>query len=201
MVSLGVNRIGMEATNPDQIASGGYDFVISSHVLEHVANPIQALWEWVRVLKDDGLFVLVVPHKDGTFDHRRPVTSLHHLIQDFDRKTTEADTTHLEEILALHDLRKDPEAGDFEAFRERSMKNLENRCLHHHVFDTRLAVESVHHVGLQLLSVELSLPYHIVILAQKQKANKETCNDPFRGSVSTPCWSSPFPSDQRNLSR
>ena len=106
-----------EATNLSHIASASYDFVLSSHALEHVANPLQALTESTRVLKEKGLLVLVVPHKDGTFDHRRPVTSLAHLIEDFELQSTEEDLTHLDEILRLHDLSMDPEAGNFEIFK------------------------------------------------------------------------------------
>src|ERR1700674_1991592 len=82
-----------EARKLDHIASATYDFIVSSHVLEHVANPLLALREWTRVLKDEGLLVLVVPHKDGTFDHRRAVTSIDHLVQDFDKKVDEGDMT------------------------------------------------------------------------------------------------------------
>lgn len=187
-----------EATNLSDIASASYDFVLSSHCIEHVANPLLALKEWIRVLREEGLLLLVVPHKDGTFDHRRPVTLLEHLIQDYDRRTTEDDMTHIEEILKLHDLTKDPEAGDFENFKQRSLRNPENRCLHHHVFDTRLAVETVHHMGLQILSVRLFRPYHIFLVAQKLKPGQELKNDRFRGITTVPPWFkySPFPSDR-----
>ena len=30
-----------------------------------------------------GALLLVVPHREGTFDHRRPVTELEHLVADF----------------------------------------------------------------------------------------------------------------------
>jgi SAM-dependent methyltransferase len=186
-----------EATNLTGIASYSCDFVISSHVLEHIANPLQALKEWIRVLKVEGLLVLVVPHKDGTFDRFRPVTTLDHLIHDFQNKTTEADMTHLKEILSLHDLGRDPEAGDFEAFKQRSTQNPENRCLHHHVFNTRLAVDIIHHAGMRILAVETFLPYHIVVVAQKPTVQSQIQNDRFKGMLMRPCWTSPFPSDQR----
>lgn len=163
------NQFVMEATDLNGIRASCYDFVLSSHVLEHVANPLKALNEWVRVLKDEGVLVLVVPHKDGTFDHRRPVTSIGHLIEDFDRNIGEDDLTHLDEILALHDLTMDPEAGDFNSFRDRSLRNVENRCLHHHVFDTRLSVEVLENSGLQILAVEPFRPHNILVVAQKPK--------------------------------
>ena len=113
-----------EASNLQCIEDASYDFVLSSHCIEHLANPLRGLEEWIRVLKKDGLLVLVVPHKDGTFDHRRPVTSLKHLIQDFDSQTDEGDATHLEEILRLHDLSRDPGAVDFQFLKDRSKFNI-----------------------------------------------------------------------------
>ena len=189
------NQYVAEATHLSQIMPASYDFVLSSHTLEHIANPLKALSEWTRVLKENGLLVLVLPHKDGTFDHRRPRTTLAHCIQDFEQQITEADLTHLEEILRLHDLTKDPGAGDFESFKQRSKQNLENRCLHHHVFDTSLAVELVHHIGLQIFAVEVFKPYDIFVVARKPTRGQEVRNEKFRGIDTVPCWHSPFPSD------
>ncbi|GAB2535337.1 methyltransferase domain-containing protein [Rhodanobacter koreensis] len=187
----------VEASCLKGIADASYDFVLSSHCIEHLANPLQGLSEWVRVLKDDGLLVLVVPHKDGTFDHRRPVTTLAHMIQDFDARMQEDDMTHLDEILRLHDLRMDYRAGDLGTFRDRSRRNFENRCLHQHVFDTRLAVEMVDHMGLQLLAVEAFRPMHIALIARKLAHGLVPQNAKFIGETGTPIWRSPFPSDRR----
>ena len=175
-----------EATDLGVIAAGSYDFVLSSHALEHVANPLQALSEWKRVLKDDAVLALILPHRDGTFDHRRPVTALSHLIDDFERNTGEDDLTHLDEILALHDLAMDPQSGGGASFKARSMKNIENRCLHHHVFDTRLAVELVDHMGFQIIAVEGHHPFHIFILAQKPSPGVLVQNEAFTGPSQTP---------------
>lgn len=190
------NQFVAEATRLEVINTGSYDFVLSSHVLEHVANPLSALKEWRRVLKDEGILVLIVPHRDGTFDHRRPVTSMDHLVEDFDRSVGEDDLTHLDEILALHDLTMDREAGDFDTFRERSLKNVENRGLHHHVFDTRLAIEVLNHSGLQIMAVEAFRPYNILLVAQKPNEGRGVDNTEFRGGVSDTFRRSPFASDR-----
>ncbi len=50
-----------EATAMEYIPSGNYDFVLSSHMLEHTANPILALSEWKRLLKDQGMMVILLP--------------------------------------------------------------------------------------------------------------------------------------------
>lgn len=190
------NQYIAEATDLGRFAPSSYDFVLSSHTLEHVANPLLALSEFIRVLKDQGTLVLALPHKDAIFDHRRPVTSLSHLIQDYRQQVTESDLTHLEEIVSLHDLSMDPAAGDSEAFRQRSEKNVENRCLHHHVFNTRLAIEMLHYMGLQLLGAAVILPCDILLVAEKPLPGQQLQNDAFRGIGTAPCWTSPFPSDQ-----
>lgn len=185
-----------DATNLNSISSSSRDFVLSSHTLEHVANPILALAELIRVLKTGGVLVLMLPHKDATFDHRRPVTELSHLVEDFQNQITEKDLTHLEEILKLHDLEKDPGAGSFESFKERSNRNYENRCLHHHVFDTRLAVDLVDYMGLEISHVQAFPPYNILIIARKQSKGKEVTNESIIDLLCSPAWKSPFPSDK-----
>jgi SAM-dependent methyltransferase len=185
-----------EATDLGHIPASSYDFVLSSHTLEHVANPLKALAEWRRVLKDNGIFLLVLPHRDGTFDHRRQVTSLAHLVRDYEEDMGEEDLTHLEEIVALHDFSLDPGAGDMDSFKRRSMRNVENRCLHHHVFDTPLAIETVHHMGFQILHVEPFRPCNILLLAQKPAAGEQLENEKFRRTRPPLQWHSPFPSDR-----
>jgi SAM-dependent methyltransferase len=156
-----------EAVDLNEISSGQYDFVLSSHTIEHIANPVKALHEWIRVVKDNGTLIIIFPHKDGTFDHRREITSLAHMIEDFKKGTDENDLTHLDEILELHDLEMDPQAGTFEEFKSRSLKNFENRCLHHHVFNTYSAVKLIDYVQLKILSAEAVLPHHIIVVARK----------------------------------
>jgi hypothetical protein len=138
----------------------------------------------------------VLPHRDGTFDHRRPVTPLQHLLEDFEQRMAEDDLTHLPEILELHDLRRDPEAGGFQAFKARSERNRENRGLHHHVFDTRLAVELVDHLGLQIQAVESTYPFHIAVLATQLLPGRRPDNADFLSGGAAYRRASPFRSDR-----
>lgn len=140
-----------EASDLGQIKSGSYQFLISSNCLEHVANPLKAVEEWIRVIAPGGYFLLVLPNKSSNFDHRRPITSFEHLLDDYKNNTSEHDLTHLDEILALHDLSKDPAAGDHENFRKRSLDNFNNRGLHHHVFDLPLIEKIFNHFGVSLI--------------------------------------------------
>lgn len=184
-----------EASNLSMIPSGKYDFVLSSHVIEHIANPFKALSEWLRVIKDNGFLVLVAPHKEGTFDHQRPVTTFEHLLKDFECGVGEDDMTHLPEILELHDLKQSPEAGTFEEFKARSERNFENRCLHHHVIDTLLIARILNHLNLQILALEPFMPYDIIAVARKVPSIKVPDNRNFLGRNAVYRLQSPFSSD------
>lgn len=57
------------------------DFVLHSHVWEHLPNPLAALEEWVRVTKHGGFIFAIVPKRNAApADLHRPVTSLAELI-------------------------------------------------------------------------------------------------------------------------
>ena len=193
------NQFIADAVDLDPIASGKYDCVLASHCLEHVANPLLALSEWKRVLKAEGLLVLVLPHKDGTFDWRRPTTSLAHLIDDYRRHTTEDDLTHVPEILALHDLTRDVPAGTPEEFRHRCLNNSDTRAMHHHVFDTQSAISTVDYSGFHIMRVDHLKPCHIFIMAKPRQSGFE--NAAFLGVDADWRRTSPFPSDQFTTER
>ncbi len=59
-------------------ADKSVDFVLASHVIEHVPDPVKALLEWDRVARHH-LF-LVVPHRDRTFDYDRALDPVEHLL-------------------------------------------------------------------------------------------------------------------------
>lgn len=185
-----------DATNLQNIATGEYDFVLSSHVIEHIANPLLALSEWKRVLRENGTLILIVPHKEGTFDHRREVTSLSHLIQDFETNVQEDDLTHLPEILSKHDLSRDLAAGSIDDFTKRSQSNHQNRSLHHHVFDFNLVIDVLDNFGFQLFELEACKPYHLIAIATKLPANRGTDNNVFKSRNAHFRQKSPFKMDR-----
>lgn len=156
-----------EASNLHLIDDGVYDFILSSHSLEHTANPLKVLKECMRVAKPGAAMIVVLPHYRYTFDRRRQPTPLTHMLEDYERGTDEDDRTHLPEILELHDLSRDAPAGSPEQFRARSMRNFENRCLHHHVFDEHNSRELLFTAGLKIAEMEFVKPFHIVMLAHK----------------------------------
>jgi len=133
-----------------------------------MANPIRALLEWRRVLWDGGLLLLILPHRDFTFDWRRPVTSLEHLRGDFERNTPETDLSHVEEVIALHDLSRDVAAGTPEQFEGRCRRNEQFRALHHHVFIPETVARLVMETGFSIVRQDVQA-VHIVTLARKSQ--------------------------------
>jgi SAM-dependent methyltransferase len=156
-----------DATDLSAIADGTYDFLVASHILEHVANPLRALQEFHRVVKPKGSLLIAVPNQLHTFDHRRPMTTFAHLEADLAASTDESDTTHLEEILTLHDLELDKAAGSPEEFRARCLRNREARCMHHHVFDLALLDRSLRYAGFHPLYGTDVWGIHVLIFARR----------------------------------
>lgn len=156
-----------EASDLNRVSDANYEFVLASHVLEHTANPLRALHEWYRVLVPGGTVLVIVPNKFETFDHRRPLTSFEHVEADFLANTQEDDLSHVEEILSLHDLDLDPEAGSEAQFRERCFLNASIRAMHHHVFSAQLLFRMFEYCHLKVLDLMVERPFHIIGLAQK----------------------------------
>jgi SAM-dependent methyltransferase len=79
-------RLALHSAKVDVIAHGdelpfadkSYDFVFSSHVIEHFPDPIRALHEWVRVARR--YVVVIAPHRDRTIDADRPLTTSDELL-------------------------------------------------------------------------------------------------------------------------
>ena len=122
------------------------DFVASSGTVEHLTNPLKALLEWKRILKTGGLMYMSVPYYKKTFDHRRTVTPLSHLIEDYKNNTGLDDTTHTEEALKNFDATKELVYGDFDAWYANYITNPQIYT-HFHVFDKNLVREMMAHLG------------------------------------------------------
>jgi SAM-dependent methyltransferase len=157
-----------EAADLSLIPTNTYDFLLSSHTLEHTANPIKAVLEWIRIVRPGGLLLIVLPDKEHTFDHYRPVTLMEHMIDDFQALRGEDDLTHLDESVRLHDYSMTPEIPDAAAFKARSLENLRNRCLHHHTFTQKSASELIEYLRLDVIEQGAVRP-HICMLVSAQK--------------------------------
>ena len=161
------NQIIADGGDLKEIIDCKYDFILSCHSLEHMANPIKALLEWKRIIKNNSYILLILPHKDKTFDHNRPVTSLEHLIVDFENETGERDKTHFDDVISFHDLSMDSGIENIDQLTTRTFENFTNRCVHHHIFNTLLVVKMVNFSGFKICDIQHFNPFHIIILLQK----------------------------------
>ena len=82
----GVNLVPVDvigtAEDLSAFADDSLDFVIGNHLFEHLEYPIGALLEFQRVLRAGGVAYLALPDKRLTFDKRRDLTSIEHLVQE-----------------------------------------------------------------------------------------------------------------------
>lgn len=130
-----------DAVNITLVQNEYYDFCFSSHSLEHIANPLKAISEWLRIIKKDGYIIIIVPEKSVCFDHKRNYSRFSTLISQYEKNVGEDDLSTLPEILMNHDLSMDPAAGNLGEFTKRSLDNYNNRCLHHYVYNDELLHE------------------------------------------------------------
>jgi predicted SAM-dependent methyltransferase len=75
-----------QAWDLSEIESNSLDFVMSSHVLEHLPNPGVAIQEWIRAVKSGGTVFFIVPDMRYCFDKKRKLTSQSDLIDKYNSK-------------------------------------------------------------------------------------------------------------------
>lgn len=156
-----------DATNLSFAADEALDFVCSSHVLEHLANPLKAIAEWKRVIKKGGIIYVGVPDKRYTFDHKRHRTPLSHLIDDFEKDVDQTDTTHIAEFLEKFD-KINLCHDDMEQCRENVRDNSESQ-VHHHVWIADDIKEIFAHMNLRIIYRPVLHHGTIHVMVQKYK--------------------------------
>jgi SAM-dependent methyltransferase len=65
-----------------------FDWILSSHNIEHLPDPIRFLAQCGSVLAPGGILRLAVPDKRGCFDHFRPVSDIGEWLQAFRERRT-----------------------------------------------------------------------------------------------------------------
>lgn len=149
------------------VEAGAWDFVIASHVIEHMPNPLRAVEAWLRVLRPGGLLYLVVPDKRATFDAHRVRTTLEHLVLDYHEPSVERDFEHyVDYAVHVHRLRGDAALAEARRLRDSGFS------IHYHVFlpeDVVAMLEwlSGHGVGLRIAEGPLeatdTLEFHVFV--------------------------------------
>jgi len=130
-----------EGSDLSLLKDNQFDFLLSSHSLEHIANPLKAIKEWLRIIKKDGYIIIVVPEKSLCFDHKRDYSNFSTLLEQYKKNVGEDDLSTLKEVLMNHDLSLDKNAGTFLEFTKRCLDNFNNRCMHHYVYSDDLLLE------------------------------------------------------------
>jgi SAM-dependent methyltransferase len=139
---------------------GAFDFLVSSHALEHCPDTLRVLEGWCRTLRPGGLLVLRLPHRDRTFDRDRPTTTLKHHIEDYRAQMGYDDETHRQEFLELampyhhswKDLaRKSDGSWDIDYI-------VGEGKLHYHVWRQTDMVDILRHLGLSIRFVMDDIP-------------------------------------------
>jgi predicted SAM-dependent methyltransferase len=114
-------------------APGSLDFLIASHVLEHMPFPLAALQHWYNVLAPGGTLLLRIPDKRFTFDVRRERTPLAHLVEEHAHPERFDKRVHFADFLqGVSDQRNG--TADF----EKGLKHLldTDYSIHYHVWTT-----------------------------------------------------------------
>lgn len=81
------------------IDDNAFDFVVSSHVLEHTCNPPRQIEEWLRIVRPGGIVYMIVPDKRFCFDRRRGVTSLEHFVDEFEHNAASITVDHYRDYI------------------------------------------------------------------------------------------------------
>jgi len=129
------------AVRPDIVADGcvlpvrnsTLDFVVASHLFEHLTNPLKALDEWHRCLKPMGYLLLAIPDRRFTFDRNRDATTIRHLVRDLgaDEPEEKLDLPHVQEWVEKVDGMK----RGIDAFDKKVSYLLKHRsAIHKHVW-------------------------------------------------------------------
>jgi SAM-dependent methyltransferase len=175
----------LEAEDLNAFADRSLDFVIANHVLEHMEDPVGALVEWLRVLRDGGILFLTVPnHLANEYDFRRVPVSSDHLISIYKMTETPARWAHKlqhwrEFVTAVDDIPLDDPA--FEP-RLRHYTDRDDR-IHFHVFDFELLMRALDYInsslgeilgsGVEILDTfHLQYGYDLLLVIRKRSASQ-----------------------------
>jgi len=144
--------IKADAHSLPMLSDESVDFIASAGTIEHLTNPLKALYEWKRILKTGGLMYAGIPYYKKTFDHTRSVTPLGHLIDDYEKNIGLDDKTHIEEFMKNHDSTRDFVYPDYDTWYANYMTNPQIYT-HYHVFDLSLVREMMTYLGFETIKI------------------------------------------------
>ncbi|HVY96306.1 MAG TPA: methyltransferase domain-containing protein [Solirubrobacterales bacterium] len=119
------------------IAPESQDFIVANHFLEHTEDPIGTIATHLGKLRPGGILFYAVPDKRYTFDFRRPVTSLEHMIRDHEEGPQRSRREHYDEwsLLSIEDdeIRDEPWFEEWALERARQLEAA-GASIHTHVW-------------------------------------------------------------------
>jgi SAM-dependent methyltransferase len=82
--------------NADKIPANpeSLDFIFSSHVVEHLANPLGHMKYWNTLLKPGGIVAAIIPDREGCKDFVFPASSLEELVNEYQQGGMEVQLCH-----------------------------------------------------------------------------------------------------------
>jgi SAM-dependent methyltransferase len=103
-----------------------FDYIITSHVIEHVPDMIGWLKELADVLKDNGVLSLAIPDKRFTFDYYRELSTPGMFIESYLRNLRRPSPQAIFDYVALT-IKVDPTIAWEEKFFEKDFEPLQLR--------------------------------------------------------------------------
>lgn len=95
-----VDHIGdIDKRDLRRLGQDRFDFVLASHVIEHLANPIALIEDAFHILKPNGLLIIAAPDKRFTFDKAREITSTQHCLHDYKNRVETACDSHYTDFI------------------------------------------------------------------------------------------------------
>jgi predicted SAM-dependent methyltransferase len=129
------------------VQNSSQDFIIASHMIEHCQNPIGTIQNFLRVVKKDGIVFMAVPDKRYTFDIDRPLTSIDHLLDDYQKSPELSKYSHFKEWVDLVISTKE-KVEDSEQMTRQLMDI--DYSIHYHVWNPSTFKEMLLHLQSQL---------------------------------------------------
>jgi SAM-dependent methyltransferase len=122
------------------VPDASQDFIVANHFLEHCEDPIGTIEVHLSKLKPGGVLFYAVPDKRYTFDFRRPLTEIDHMVSDHEQGPERSRSAHYEEWTRLvaedESAKSAPEETDSEQSLVRRAEELEasRYSIHMHVW-------------------------------------------------------------------
>jgi SAM-dependent methyltransferase len=132
----GVNLVGVDIVDSGEtlatLPDGQEDFVIAGQFIEHCQNPVRALVNMLRVVRNGGFVFLTVPDMRFTRDKARALTSNEHLLEECLRGTEPTRRSHFVEFARDSEGISDPAEAEKRADWLMSV----DYSIHYHVWDS-----------------------------------------------------------------